>query len=307
MNPAAITVRLFHWDDLPALLRLCRKTEAVDRIGWPDTDELAERWRRPGVHPEENLFVAQVGEEYVGYVVVRDHGRDECLVADGQVHPQWRRQGIGSRLFLRALDRTRERGGRALDIGVRRDRPAAVAFARHHGLEHVRSMWRMRLEPITGPEIAIPAGYGWREARGEADAEAYCRCYNASFASHWGFSPSTVGEAAKRLKSRTTRTFFAVRDGQEVGVCAISTRLGYVSGTPAQVGHIGPLGVIPDYQRRGLGRMLLLLAVAHAKALGLPAVQLYVDGENPGALRLYESAGFRIEAELMWHRKWLGP
>jgi len=312
MSQTAVMVRLFRWDDLPALSLLCREAEAVDQVGRPgDMDELAERWGRPGVLPEENLFVAQVGEEYVGYVTVQDHGWGECLVADGQVHPRWRRRGIGSQLFLQAVDRTRERGGRALDIGIRRDRPAAVAFARHHGLEHVRSMWRMRLEPIAVPEIAIPAGYGWREAQGEADAEAYCRCYNASFASHWGFNPSTVEEAAQRLRSRLTKTFFAVRDGQEVeeevGLCAISPRLGYVSGAPAQVGHIGPVGVVPDHQRRGLGRMLLLLAVAHAKALGLPAVQLNVDGENPGAIHLYQSAGFRIEAELMWHRKWLGP
>ncbi len=227
MNRTAVTVRVFRWDDLPVLSRLCREAEAVDQVGRPgNMDELAERRRRPGVHPEENLFVAQVGEEYAGYVVVQDHGWGGCLVADGLVHPQWRRRGIGSRLFLRAVDRTWERGGRALDIGVRGDRPAAVAFAQHHGLEHVRSMWRMRLEPITGPEITIPAGYGWRESRGEADAEAYCRSYNASFASHWGFSPSTVEEASQRLKHRLTRTFFAVRDGQEVGVCAISPRLG---------------------------------------------------------------------------------
>jgi len=49
----------------------------------------------------------------------------------------------------------------------------------------------------------------------------------------------------------------------------------------------------PDYRRRGIGRALTERVTQHAQAKNASAVWLHVRDDNPGAIRLYESLGFR--------------
>lgn len=48
------------------------------------------------------------------------------------------------------------------------------------------------------------------------------------------------------------------------------------------------------YQNKGFGRCLLNYAITKAKISGCSAVSLYVDVNNLGAIRLYQSFGFFI-------------
>jgi len=59
------------------------------------------------------------------------------------------------------------------------------------------------------------------------------------------------------------------------------------------LGTIQNVGVIPAYRGKGLGRALLLKALAGFRSCGLLRVTLEVTEENEPAMRLYESIGFR--------------
>ena len=61
---------------------------------------------------------------------------------------------------------------------------------------------------------------------------------------------------------------------------------------PARVGEVYVGGVDPAYQGRGLGRPLTLRGLHHLRREGLADVILYVDGDNPAALRVYRGLGF---------------
>ena len=61
---------------------------------------------------------------------------------------------------------------------------------------------------------------------------------------------------------------------------------------PARVGEVYVVGVDPAYQGRGLGRPLTVLGLHHLRREGLADVILYVDGDNPAALRVYRGLGF---------------
>jgi len=77
--------------------------------------------------------------------------------------------------------------------------------------------------------------------------------------------------------------FKAVEDGQMVG---------FVAGDPHPsdgLAWIATIGVDPRYQRRGIGRALLLAAEAKIK---LPRVRLTVRMSNQGAITLYEQEGY---------------
>ncbi|WP_026576482.1 GNAT family N-acetyltransferase [Bacillus sp. UNC438CL73TsuS30] len=58
------------------------------------------------------------------------------------------------------------------------------------------------------------------------------------------------------------------------------------------------LAVHPDFQGRGFGKMLLLFAEEFADKNGYTSIRLDVFTGNPGAVRLYEKAGFGERGEV---------
>jgi ribosomal protein S18 acetylase RimI-like enzyme len=68
--------------------------------------------------------------------------------------------------------------------------------------------------------------------------------------------------------------------------------VGFIAGDPRRsegMAWIATLGVLPEYQRRGIGRFLLLEC---EKRLQSPRLRLCVRLENTGAIRLYEQEGY---------------
>jgi len=58
-------------------------------------------------------------------------------------------------------------------------------------------------------------------------------------------------------------------------------------------GGIQNLGVVPEYRGLGLGRVLLMQALAGFAAVGVPRAFLEVTATNEPAVRMYRSVGFR--------------
>ena len=61
--------------------------------------------------------------------------------------------------------------------------------------------------------------------------------------------------------------------------------------------YIDSLAVIPEYRGRGIARHLMQRHIEHAATLGIPLATLLVDPDNPPALRLYESLGFKYHSD----------
>lgn len=78
--------------------------------------------------------------------------------------------------------------------------------------------------------------------------------------------------------------FYTARAGEQVvGTCWITT--------DARRVYIHHMGVHPDHQNQGIGRMLLEIAVAYGDKLGQQC-KLEVHRDNEPARHLYESLGF---------------
>lgn len=60
--------------------------------------------------------------------------------------------------------------------------------------------------------------------------------------------------------------------------------------------YIDSLAVLPEYRGLGIARQLMQAQIEHGRSLGLPST-LLVDPDNPPALRLYESLGFRYHSD----------
>lgn len=69
------------------------------------------------------------------------------------------------------------------------------------------------------------------------------------------------------------------------------------------IGQIEPVGTHPDFQRKGLGRAVMLAGMRHLQSLGMRSVRICVLTDNPAAVKLYESVGFRTVNKLLLHQK----
>lgn len=63
--------------------------------------------------------------------------------------------------------------------------------------------------------------------------------------------------------------------------------------TSPQLGGIQNVGVVPEHRGRGLGRALVLKALAGFHALGAQRISLEVTAPNLAAVELYRKLGFR--------------
>lgn len=95
-------------------------------------------------------------------------------------------------------------------------------------------------------------------------------------------------------------TFGAFRASQLVGLVSVARE---AQNNTAHKGLLWGMYVRPDQRGQGVGRELLLKAIALARSMpGLLQVNLAVGATNVPALRLYESVGFRafgVEAAAM--------
>lgn len=108
------------------------------------------------------------------------------------------------------------------------------------------------------------------------------------YAEDWG-RPSDIG-------------LVAVRDGEDAGACWLrvlpaGVGLASVDASTPQLG----IGLLPAFQRQGIGRPLMQAALRAAWALGHAQVALTVHPENP-ARRLYAACGFEeVEVRNGYH------
>jgi ribosomal-protein-alanine N-acetyltransferase len=121
--PRLTIERLTH-DDLPDVM-------AIDRLSFPTP------W-------SENAYLSELGNVSAYYLVARDNGRlvgytgawmvmDEMHITTIGVHPEYRRSGIGDRLFTALLQEAISRGVRRASLEVRESNQAAQSLYGKYG------------------------------------------------------------------------------------------------------------------------------------------------------------------------------
>ncbi|MGI4894745.1 MAG: mycothiol synthase [Janthinobacterium lividum] len=212
----------------------------------------------------------------------------ELLVA-----PAWRRRGLGAALLS-------EVSALADDVPTllwsHGDTPGALALATSAGWTRARELLRLDramagLDALDEPDL--PAGVVVRPFVGDVDDEAWVALNAAAFAGH----PEQGRWRLEDLLVRRREPWFdqavfllAELDGELLGFCWMKVE--------EHLAELYVLGVAPGRGGRGLGRALLVRGL-HAVAAqpAAPArVELYVDGDNAAALRLYTKLGFERAA-----------
>jgi mycothiol synthase len=152
-------------------------------------------------------------------------------------------------------------------------------------------------EDLEIPKTIFPEGYKIKPIEAGVDEEAWCKVRNASFAKLLGNETPMTPEMVSKMISAEDfiegGAMMLYHNEKPVGV--VRTAKDEYEDLP--IVNIGPLAIIPKYQGKGLGRMLLRAAISFSREKGYSRTILCVNAENERAKSLYLQEGFNeVEA-----------
>jgi mycothiol synthase len=250
----------------------------------------------------EHFVVRDAGSVLIGYAHLdTEHEKTAGqLVAELAVHPDHRRRGVGTRLVEALLDRAELSTEPAPDLGRLRiwshgEHPGAVRLAERFGFSRTRELWRMGRD-LAEPELpavetpVTPAGdVRIRTFRVGRDEAAVVEVNRRAFSWH----PEQGGMTVQDLREREREEwfdpagFFLAVDGRDKLLGFHWTKV-----HPDGMGEVYVVGVDPDAQGRGLGRLLTVAGLKHLRNIGCRQVMLYVEADNTPAIKVYQRLGF---------------
>ncbi|NLT28870.1 MAG: GNAT family N-acetyltransferase [Propionibacterium sp.] len=294
--------------DLPEFADLVIAIEHLDdAIDRHSLEELSEFFHAPGSEPEiSTLLGRDRGGSAAAWAWNRKFDRDRDPVRiwlRGGVHPVWRSQQIGWRLFDWQVRQAREWYARDLRPGDGPLRLIAYADEKLPGHKHLLSRagltptrWYIdMLRPHLGDIEPVDAPDGVRLVPlTPARYESVRVAHNQAFHSEWGADPvaaETWQRTLSRAAARPQWSWVAVNadDEDEVVGYAICSEL---DAGPGRYGWIDHLGVRREWRHRGVASAVVTACMRTFADQGLPGAGLGVDVASPHTLGLYERLGY---------------
>jgi GNAT superfamily N-acetyltransferase len=296
--------------DFPGMVAVRDACMFADDLEWPLTVADMERDFAHLVNcdPWQDIILAEVDGEMVGwghthwYQEVGGHRLHHLY---GYVVPAWRRRGIGTAILgwqearQRAVAATLPQEERTFYQGELSDTEVAVRqLMERSGYAIVRrwhEMVRLLSEEIQ--DVALPDGLEVRPAT----PDQYRRIWDAeneAFRDHWGFSEPKEEEYLRWVEDPVVMQpalWQIAWDGDEIA----GQVKGFINHKENEIhgrlrGYCEFISVRRPWRKRGLATALIHRTLRLLKEQGMTEAALGVDTENlSGALRLYESCGFR--------------
>ncbi|MFI5426828.1 mycothiol synthase [Aeromicrobium sp. UC242_57] len=263
-----------------SLLDLAEKATAADGVApFNETSLFA---LQDGARARVQVIQTSADGELVGAAYAVGDAPVEIVV-----HPDHRRTGIGRRI----LDELVADGEDS--FWAHGDLPAAQALAASAGLAVARELLVLQLT-FDGPPTPerTPDGVTLR-AFEPADAEPLIAVNARAFAHHPEQGAMDRADFDRRTSSDwfdPEGLFIAEKDGKVIGFHW--TKVEDSAGDQPS-GEVYVVGIDPDAQGGGLGTALTARGLRHMYEKGLSTVDLYVEGDNAPALKVYRNLGFK--------------
>lgn len=222
-----------------------------------------------------------------------------------QVHPGYRRQGIGSNILKHFLRNGLNQTGTEIHCRVFSFRPYSIAFANHHGFVYNHTWVKMQYENTarTYP-THIPRGFKIRALNTKTELEIWAQLQNQIFVEN----PHYERVSAESLKSMIQNISFdpnLVIVG-EIGDVPIGMCMGWsVQSNKGDVKEktlkIQGMGVLPKYRKEGYATILLLELMNRSYLKGHTKSELLVLSTNDVAMNMYNKIGFIEKYRHLWY------
>jgi mycothiol synthase len=307
MNTPAFIIRNYRPQDFNKVVKLWAEAEKEKQVyNLTSLQELIESLGRPHHFPENNLFLAEVMGDIIGYVDVMPELGIGRVVLSCLIHPDYRKEVYIKRLIEHGFIRAKELGVKRVHVVIPQESMAAKRLFSIMGFRFVRRFLELTLDlyesqlPDIGQNDIL-----FRYLRC-GEEEKLMHLQNRSFVNTWGYNPNTLDEIIYRTSLQSCSpedVILACEADSLIGYCWTRRIFGENEIKSRDKGRIYMLGVDPQYQWRGIGKQVLLTGLSHLKSKGVKSVELSVDSENKAACSLYRSAGFEILARSLWYEK----
>jgi mycothiol synthase len=265
-----------------------------------------DRVKRPGILPENNLFIAETEKEMVGYALAEPELLINRIILHCWVKPDHRRKGVARELVNRVIERAEELNAQAVHVDISSNNSIARNELPKLGFKYVRRYLELFLEIKKIPDEDMEnANKGCRQML-PGEEEKLADIQNKAFANHWGYHPNTPETITHdiSLSHRSPQDIVVTCEEDSIhGYCWTEIiDIGVDSGKEKH-GIIYMIGTDPEYRGKGLGKKVLLAGLSHLKSRGIKTVSLSVDSENRIAYELYRSMGFEEQGSTLWYEK----
>lgn len=321
-----LSLRGFSGDpDYANILAVIKGSKTADQVERTDTLEDVARYysHLNNCDPNKDMLFVEVDGKVVGYTRV-----EWFLNTEGEwlgfnlafTLPEWRRKGLG-RVMLRFNERrlreiaVEQIEDGDLEVNTRRyfetyaddgETGKTVLFLAE-GYEAVRYEFSME-RPLSEPVEVTPLPEGIEVL--PAQPEHYRAIWDAAeeaFLDHWSSVPGTETDYQHFLNSPTfDPSLWKVGwDGDQVA----GSVLNFVNANENEEynrkrGYVEGISVCRPWRKRGLATALITRSLKMFQEMGMTEAALGVDSQNlSGALRLYESVGFRQTKQSTIYRK----
>jgi mycothiol synthase len=292
MAASPYTIRNYRHSDFDSLAHFILSEPYIR----PATPQMVADWLAwPGISPEKDLFIVEIGNRIVGYMNLRPETDIGRVMLSCRLHADHRRKGLAAKLLECALRRAREWGVNFAHVDVMADNKVAIKALEKHGFKPVRQYYVLKLDMSRVDwDEAEQAARGCRHLVPGEEA-ALAELQNRSFTDHWGYNPNTeetIEFAVSRSHTSPEDVVLACEEGSIAGFCRTE-----ITGTGE--GRISMMGTDPDFRGRGVGRKSLLAGLLYLRSNNVHTTYLNVDSTNEAAYTLYESVGF-VRSNILW-------
>jgi mycothiol synthase len=315
----ALTWRPLTGGDAKAWAALLNAVEVADQTGENyDEEDAAQELADPYADLERASLAAFDGDLMVGYTLVTWRPLPAAgvhrPVAQGGVHPGYRRRGIGTRLLRAGVAGAKELHALhhpAVKLAIDAQQGEQVAGVKElmtaEGFAPVRYFQEME-HPLGAaiPDTLAPAGMRFEPWSPENDTE-FLMIRNESFQDHWGSAPMTPEGWLNRIRNHTFQPGLSLllrneADGAPTGMLVTMCWEADTAATGLRDAHFMLIGTLREYRKRGVASALIAHALRSAAEQGYDKASLGVDSASPtGALGVYERAGFSAKNR---HVRW---
>lgn len=210
-------------------------------------------------------------------------------------HPEYRRQGIGTKLLEIADNQGLAEVAQQGNIVGKW--AAGIAFAQQFGFSEVHRELLMKSTQAVTP-VSPQAGVRLREYR-MGDEWRWAELSNEAYRDGFNFVAVTPESLANDATFDGLNLWIAEKDDEIIGFCDTVIE--------SQAGILNSLVVDPKHRGQGIGRLLLLQAMTTLRARGQSVIELNVDSTNPTAIALYRSVGFEEYDTMSLYRRQKTP
>lgn len=309
--------------DLPAILALNNLCDIADEGEEVRTlEQITHQFAHfKNCDPARDILLGEVDGQLITFCRVWWMLKDEIdyvYQSWCSIHPDWRNKGLGQALLDYTEARLREIAmeqahptdmPRMFETWSGPTMPGATALLESSGYKPERYFFTM-VRPLNTPlpEGPMPEGLEVRPFE-EAHNRPIWEALDEAFRDHWGYVESTEEDYQRFLSSPTRQTqtnlWQVAWDGDEVAGMILNAFFEEEDKTfNRKRGWTDPICTRRPWRRRGLARALLVKSIAMFQEMGFDDTALGVDTENPsGALKLYESVGYKTDKTWISYRK----